>query len=88
MGAYLAHATGETLGLFEQGRVVQVLEDLLPVAHGIGITEMAEQDAGDQVALLAGTRDRRHDLVEVQIRGEGAILVLLPGGPGRLRLRE
>jgi hypothetical protein len=47
---------------------------------------MAEQDTGDEVTLLAVTRDRRHDLAKVQIRREGAILALLRDGPGRLRL--
>jgi hypothetical protein len=39
----------------------------------------AEQDPGYQVALLAVTRDRRHDLVQVQVPREGAILVVLSG---------
>ena len=86
MGAYLTHEIGETLDLAEQGRVVQILKDLLPIAHGTGIAERVEQHAGDQIMLLTVTRDRCHDLVEVQIRREGAILVLLPDSRSRLRL--
>jgi hypothetical protein len=42
---------------------------------------MAEQDLRDQLALLTLTRDSRHNLVEVQIPCERAILlVLLPPG--------
>ena len=44
VGAYLAHAAGEPLDRVEQGRVLQVLEDLLAVAHGAGIVQAAEQD--------------------------------------------
>ena len=88
MGAHLAHEVGETLDLIEQGRVLQVLENLLAVAHGAGIVQMGVQDPRDEVTLLAITRDRRHDLVQVQIPREGAILVLLPGAPGRRRLLE
>ena len=88
VGAYLLHEPGEALDLIEQGRVVQVPEDLLAVAHGVGIVQVAEQDLRDEVTLLAITGDRRHDLVEVQVRREGAIRVLLAGVPGRRRLPE
>jgi hypothetical protein len=40
-------------------------------------------DLPPEVALLAVTRDRRHDLVQVQVPCEGAILAVLPGVPGR-----
>jgi hypothetical protein len=45
------------------------------------------QDLRDQATLLAVTRDGGHDLIEVQIRREGAILGLLPGAGGRWRFR-
>ena len=73
VGAYLVHEAGEALDLVEQGRVLQVLENLLAVAHGIDITQVAVENGRDEITLLAITRDRRHDLVEVQIRREGAI---------------
>ena len=63
MGAYLAYQVGEALDLIEQGRLFQVPENLLPVAHRVGIMQTGEQDPRDEVAFLAITRDRRHDLV-------------------------
>ena len=41
VGAYLAHEPGEPLDLPEQGRILQVLEDLLAVAHGVGVVQAA-----------------------------------------------
>ena len=77
---------GEPLDLSGQGRVLQVLENLLAVAHDAVIAQVAEQNPRNEVTLLAITRDRRHDLVQVQIRCEGAILVLPPRPQGRRRL--
>ena len=88
VGTYLLHEPGEALDLIEQDRVVQVAEDLLAVAHGFGMVQVAEQNLRDEVTLLAITYDHRHDLVEVQVRREGAIRVLLAGGPGRPRRPE
>jgi hypothetical protein len=82
VGTYLLHEPGEALDLVEQDRVVQVAEGLLAVAHGVGMVQVAEQNLRDKVTLLAITHDRRHDLVEVQVRREGAIRVLLADGPG------
>ncbi len=56
--------------------------------QGVSIAQVAVENGRDEVTLLAITRDRRHDLVEVQIRREGAILVLPVGAPGRRRLLE
>ena len=88
MGAHLLHEPGKALDFIEQGRVVQVPENFLAVADGVGIVQVAEHDLRDEVTLLAITGDRGHDLVEVQVRREGAIRVLLAGGPGRRRLLE
>ena len=63
VGTYLSHLVGEALELIEQGKFLQVPENLLAVAHGVGIVQVAEQDSRDEVTLLAITRDRRHDLV-------------------------
>ena len=86
VGAHLLHEPGEALDLIEQGRVLQVLENLLAVAHGAGIVQLAEQNLRDEITLLALTRDRRHDLIQVQIPREGAILVLPARAQGRRRL--
>jgi hypothetical protein len=86
VGAYLAHEISEALDLTEEGGVLQVPENLLAVAHGSGVAQVAEQNPRDEVTLLAITHDRRHHLVEVQIRREGAIFVLPPGVPGPRRL--
>ena len=88
MGAHLLHAPGEALDSIEQGRVVQVPENFLAVVHGVGIVQGAEQHLRDEVMLLAITRDRGYDLVEVQVRREEAIRVLPAGGPSRRRLLE
>ena len=77
---------GKPLDRIQQARVLQVPEDLLPVAHRTGIAQTSVQDRGDEVTLLAITRDRRHDLVQVQIPRVGAIPGLVPSGPGRRRL--
>jgi hypothetical protein len=50
--------------------------------------QLAEQNLRDQVALFAITGDRRHDLVEVQVRCVGAIRLLLAGAVGRRCLRK
>ena len=63
MGAYLAHQPGKALDRIEQGRVLQVPEDLLAIAHRTGVVQASVQDCGDEVTLLAIPRDRRHDLV-------------------------
>ena len=86
VGAYLDHQPGKLLDRIQQGRVLQVPEDLLPVAHRTGIAQTSVQDRGDEVTLLAIPRDRRHDLVQVQIPRVGAIPGLVPSGPGRRRL--
>jgi hypothetical protein len=83
VGAHLLHEPREALDLTEQGGLVQVPENLLAVAHGVGIVQVAEQHSRDQVALLAIPRDRRHDLVQVQVSGEWPIRALLGGAPGR-----
>ena len=83
VGAYLADSAGEALDRIEQGRVLQVLENLLAVAHGAGIAQTGVEDPGDEVTFLAITRDHRHDLVQVQIPRERAILVLLSCTPRR-----
>ena len=88
MGAHLVHTAGETLELVEHGGIVQVPEDLLAVTHGVGIVQVAEEDPGDEVTLLAITRDRRRYLVQVQVSGEGAICILLAGAVGWRRLLE
>ena len=81
MGAHLADELGKPLDLPEQGRVLQVLEHLLAVAHRTGVAQRAEQDPRDEITLLAITRDRRHDLVQVQVPRERAIR---GDSPGRL----
>jgi hypothetical protein len=73
--------TKNTVDLPEQGRVLQVLEHLLAVAHRIGVVQRCEQDPRDEIALLAVTRDRGHDLVQVQVPREGAIRGDIPGRP-------
>ncbi len=88
VGAHPLHEPGEALDFIEQGRVLQVPENLLAVAHGAGIVQLAEQNLRDEITLLTITRDRRHDLIQVQIPREGVILVLLAGARGRRRLGE
>jgi hypothetical protein len=86
-----AHETGEGRDVAEQGGILKILKNFLPVAHGVDVAQMAEQDLRDQLALVALTRDSRHNLVEVQIPCERAILLvfllpgilLLPGRAGR-----
>ena len=85
VGAYLTHLAGEPPDRTGQARVFQVLEDLLPVADRPSIVQRAEQDRGDEVMLLAITRDRRDDLIQVQIPRAGPIRILFRGSPGRLR---
>ena len=79
VGTYLADEPGKPLDLPEQGRVLQVLEHLLAVAHRIGVVQRCEQDPRDEIALLAVTCDRGHDLVQVQVPREGAIRGDIPG---------
>ena len=86
VGAHLLHEPGEALDFIEQGTVLQVLENLLAVAHGAGIAQTGVQDPRDEITLLTITRDHRHDLIQVQIPREGAILVLPPRAQGRRRL--
>jgi len=50
--------------------------------------QRAEQHLRDEVTFFAITGDRGDDLIEVQVRREGAIRVLIAGGPGRRRLPE
>ena len=88
MRAHLAHEVRETADLVEQGRVLQVLENLLAVANGAGIVQRGVQDPRDEVTLLAITRDGCHDLVQVQIPRVGTILVLHPVARGPRRLLE
>jgi len=45
VGTYLLHEPCEALDLVEQDRVVQVAEDLLAVAHGVGMVQVAEPSA-------------------------------------------
>ena len=55
------------------------MEHLPAVAHRIGVVQRCEQDPRDEIALLAVTRDRGHDLVQVQVPREGAIRCDIPG---------
>jgi len=79
VGTYLADELGEALDLREKGRVLQVLEHFLAVAHRAGVVQRREQNPRDEVALRAVARDRGHDLVQVQVPGEGA-MQRLPAG--------
>jgi len=81
VGTYLADEPGKPLDLPEQGRVLQVMEHLPAVAHRIGVVQRCEQDPRDEIALLAVTRDRGHDLVQVQVPRKGAIRGDIPGRP-------
>ena len=81
MRAHFGHEVSEALDLAEQGGVVQVAEDLLAVAHGVGVAQMTEQGFRYEVTLFAVPRDRRHHLVEVQVPREGAVFVPFPGFP-------
>src|ERR1700677_5051899 len=65
VGADRLHPVAEALDLTEQGRVLQVLENLLAVPNGVGIAQVPEQRRRDEGMLLAITRDRRDNLVEV-----------------------
>jgi hypothetical protein len=80
VGTHLAHELSELFDVFEQGHVVQVLEHLLPVAHGASSAKVAEQDIADQVGLVAIARDGCHDLIEVQIRRDARIRILFSDG--------
>ena len=64
------------------------MEDLLAVAHDVGVAQMAEQGFRDEVTLFAISGDRRHYLVEVQVPLEGAIFVPLSGVPRPWNLPE
>src|ERR1700733_12748330 len=77
---------GKPLDRLQQAGLLQVPEDLLAVAHRVRILQGPEQDRGDELTLLAVTRDRRDDLVQVQVPRVGMILVLLHGAQCNGRL--
>jgi hypothetical protein len=48
------------------------------VAHRIGVVQRCEQDPRDEIALLAVTRERGDDLVQVQVRAKERSVAISP----------
>ena len=80
MRADLSHLLGELLRRLEQDTIFKVAEDFVPVLQGGDVADLLVEQPGYQLVLFPVTCDRVDDLVQVEVRDERAISLILADG--------